>query len=129
MKKRFGSALSDLASVLATSSQEVADGLANMQRQTRLFESNETEQLHGELADNLDAITFQQNVLDTPIVPTRAALYVYLNAMVCQLNDHTTNFTDNISLLAAPYVMIPHCSRFLIPDIAYADDHSSRLEN
>ena len=31
---------------------------------------------------DLDSLTYQENVLDNPVIITRAALYVYLNAMV-----------------------------------------------
>jgi len=31
---------------------------------------------------DLNALTYQENILDSPLIVTRAALYIYLNAMV-----------------------------------------------
>ncbi|MCJ1460584.1 mediator complex subunit [Mycoblastus sanguinarius] len=49
----------------------------------------------------LGALSFQDNVLDTPPVPTRAGLYVYLNSML----QDTPSFDDNavIDFLNARY--------------------------
>ena len=55
-----------------------------LQKQSALQQDSAAGMISNETANgvDLDALTYQENVLDTPSLITRSALYIYLNAMV-----------------------------------------------
>ena len=61
---------------------ELAESLSILQRQSSLFEAQESEHVEDGIANDLNALTYQDSVLEIPLVTTKAALYVYLNATV-----------------------------------------------
>ena len=63
----------------------LCETLTLLQRQSGLHETQTLETGQDGIANDLDAITYQGHIIDTPLVPTRAALYIYLNAMVGNL--------------------------------------------
>ena len=64
------------------------------------------DQIHGDMANDLDAMAYQQNIMDVPLVATRAALYIYLNAMVTKTPRIKHIKTDRHSLLGGRCVTI-----------------------
>ena len=62
-----------------------------LQKQSGLHDGAANEVMANGVVNGVDlnTLTYQENVLDTPLVITRPALYVYLNAMVSSdgLND------------------------------------------
>ena len=68
--------------VISPTSSELAENLNLLQRQSGLHEDKVSKQLEDGIVDDLNALTYQENILDTPLVITRASLYIYLNAMV-----------------------------------------------
>ena len=81
-KKSFSRTLPSFINFISTGSSDVAQSLALLQQQSGLYESPEAEIPDDEIANSLNSITFQQSLVDAPLVVTRAALYVFLNAMV-----------------------------------------------
>jgi hypothetical protein len=54
-----------------------------LQRENGLHDEQQApEHIEDGLVNDLNMLTFQENVLDLPLVPTKAALYIYLNAAV-----------------------------------------------
>jgi hypothetical protein len=55
-----------------------------LQKRTNLTRGSFTSLLDDGIINGIDlnALTYQENILDNPLIITRAALYVYLNAMV-----------------------------------------------
>lgn len=105
-KSSFSRCLSVLISHLSRTNIQLATTLDYWQKQHDLRDEMVTGQ-NLELLDGVDlsAIAFQQSVMDTPTVHTRAGLYIYLNAMVnaavtldffffsCPCSQTETNFT------------------------------------
>jgi hypothetical protein len=71
----------------------VAQSLALLQQQSGLYETPASSGPQDDMAESLNAITFQQSVVDVPLVTTRAALYVFLNAMVGSTTPNSTWLT------------------------------------
>lgn len=82
-KSSFSRCLSVLISHLSRTNIQLATALDYWQKQHDLRDEVVTGQ-NLELLDGVDlsAMAFQQSVMDTPTVHTRAGLYIYLNAMV-----------------------------------------------
>ena len=78
----FGDYLPQFIILITPTSPEIAESLNLLQRQHGLHADEEAEQLEDGLVNDLKAISFQDNIIDTPLTITRAALYIYLNAMV-----------------------------------------------
>ena len=54
-----------------------------LQRDSSLHEVHQaSDQLGDGIVDDLNALTYQDSVLDLPLVATKCALYVYINASV-----------------------------------------------
>lgn len=82
-KSSFSRCLSVLISHLSRTNIQLATTLDYLQKHYDLRHEVVTSQ-NLELLDGVDlsAMAFQQSVMDTPTVHTRAGLYIYLNAMV-----------------------------------------------
>ena len=62
---------------------QVATDLDFWQKQYGLAEVDGTQPVDPSFnTDNLGSLAFQESILDTPIVTTRAGIYIYLNALV-----------------------------------------------
>lgn len=68
--------------------------------------SNQTEE---GMANGLDALTWQQNVIDLPLVPTKATIFIYLNAMVPDVAKVKRVLLIIDSYVAGPGQMIMLC--------------------
>lgn len=83
MKKPFGRALTPLINHLMQTDLQIAPALDFWQKQLGLGESQPTNPMDQTFdAVNLGSLAFQESVVDTPTVTTRAGTYVYLNALV-----------------------------------------------
>lgn len=83
LKKSFGRALSPLVPQLLQTNMQIATALDFWQKQCSLVDvaaARPADQAFGTVS--MGPFVFQENVLDTPSVTTRAGTYVYLNALV-----------------------------------------------
>ena len=82
-KKIFGRSLATLISQTMQSNIQLATALDFWRKQYELIDDESIDipesELHG---PDLGSLTFQQSVLDTPPVNTRAGAYIYLNALI-----------------------------------------------
>ena len=72
-----------------------------LQKQSGLHTGSITTLLGNAVVDGVDleSLTYQENVLDNPLIITRAALYIYLNAVVCYAHGKSTVSLIRNSLL------------------------------
>ena len=89
---------------------ELAESLNLLQRQSSLFEIQESEHVEDGIANDLNALTYQDSVLEVPLVTTKAALYIYLNAMVCFKSVGTEAVVIEASFVEDQLQMIRLCS-------------------
>lgn len=80
----FGRYLPPFVTLLSSASAQLGQALDMLQKQSGLYEEPLTAMLDEGAVGGVDlnALTYQENVLDTPTIITRAALYIFLNAMV-----------------------------------------------
>ena len=99
--------------MISTINAELGQNLAILQKQSGLDWQSLGALMNDGVVNGVDlnALTYQENVLDTPLIITRAALYIYLNAMVCFSRFNGLELLINVSLVDGQYVMTP---RFLI---------------
>jgi len=83
LKNSFGRALSPSITQLLQKNLQIATALDFWQKQYGLADGAAAQPADQAFeAVNMGAFAFQENVLDTPSVTTRAGTYVYLNALV-----------------------------------------------
>lgn len=71
---------------------QVAPALDFWQKQYGLGNQPAAQSLEQPFEDvNLGSLAFQESVMDTPPVATRAGIYVYLNALVCHHDPATVD--------------------------------------
>lgn len=70
--------------MLSTVSPSLAGELESIQKQYDIFDGELTTALDETLMQGVDiaALQFQNNVLDSPAITSRAGLYIYLHALV-----------------------------------------------
>ena len=81
-RRLFGHYLPPFITMMSAVHTELATTLSALQAQSGLLDVPVPEQIDDGIANDLDAITYRESILDSPIVTTRAALYVFLNAML-----------------------------------------------
>ncbi|MCJ1475228.1 mediator complex subunit [Lambiella insularis] len=84
LKVWFGRRLPPFVTLLSASNAQLGQALDMLQKQSGLHEEALTAILDDGVVNGLDlnALTYQENVLDTPTIITRAALFIFLNAML-----------------------------------------------
>lgn len=82
LRKSFGRHLPVFVTLVAPTSADLAENLSLLQRQSSLFEAQLSEPIEDGIANDLNALSYQDSVLELSLVTTKAALYIYLNAMV-----------------------------------------------
>ena len=94
-RRLFGAHLPPFIALMSAVHTELATTLGALQAQSGLLELQAPDHIDDSIANDLDAITYRDSVLDSPIVHTRAALYVFLNAMLTgrPICDDTALFT------------------------------------
>lgn len=82
-KRAFGRSLTTLINHMTQANMQLATTLDLWQKQYQLVD-DETVQPPADNQDdvNIESLTFQNSVIDTPPVNTRAGLYIYLNALL-----------------------------------------------
>ena len=78
----FGQHLPPFINLMSTVHTELATTLNALQAQSGLHGIQAPEQIDDGMANDLNALAYYDNIIDTSIVPTRAALFIFLNAMV-----------------------------------------------
>ena len=79
----FGRYLPPFVNVIAQCNAELSAAILLMQQQTGFHDQLlSSDQLGGDIGDDLNALTWQQNIIDLPLVPTRVSLFIFLDAMV-----------------------------------------------
>ncbi|MCJ1401714.1 mediator complex subunit [Xylographa trunciseda] len=84
LKIWFGRYLPPFVVLMSPSNAQLGQALDILQKQSGLH-SESLDTLLGDAVVNgvdLNTMTYQENVLDNPVIITRAALYIYLNAML-----------------------------------------------
>ena len=87
-----------------------------LQRQSSLFDAPTAEPVEDGIAGDLNALTYQDSVLDIPLTTTKAALYVFLNAMVSPPSSKSELILTVISFVEGRLQMIPHYLCFSMHD-------------
>lgn len=109
-KISFSRSLSILITHLSRANLQLATTLDFWQKQYDIREEAPGQTLDLLEAVDLSALSFQQSVLDTPSVNTRAGLFIFLNAMVmfCYLSPLDWNYiiTNLYSFTAVRCLMI-----------------------
>ena len=82
LRKGFAQHLPPLIALMAQTNTEMAESLTLLQRESQLFESLSAESMDEGIAMDLNTLTYADSVLEVPLVVTKVALYIYLNAMV-----------------------------------------------
>ncbi|MCJ1414605.1 mediator complex subunit [Xylographa parallela] len=84
LKTWFGRYLPPFVVLISPSNAQLGQALDILQKQSGLHVESLDAMLGTAVVDgvDLDSLTYQENVLDNPVIITRAALYVYLNAML-----------------------------------------------
>ena len=81
-RRLFGEHLPRFINLMSNVHAELASTLSSLQAQSGLLDLPAPEHIDEDLANNIDALSYQESVIDTPLVPSRAALYIFLNAML-----------------------------------------------
>ena len=83
-RRFFGRWLPPFINLISSANAELGQTLMLLQKQSGLQDDPANAMISNETTDgvDLDTLTYQENVLDTPSLITRSALYIYLNAMV-----------------------------------------------
>ena len=86
----FGQHLPSFINLVSQNNVELAQNLDLLYKQAGLHEDTPASQVENRMLDDngLNAISYQESVLDSPPITTRAGLYIHLNAMVCMLCFH-----------------------------------------
>ena len=80
-RRLFGQYLPPFINLLVAVQPDVATSLSSLQAELGLLDIEIAEHVDEGLANDLHALTYHENVMDNPVLPTRAALYIWLNAM------------------------------------------------
>jgi mediator of RNA polymerase II transcription subunit 5 len=83
-KNRLGQAISAYIPICAQISIPLHNRLDTLQKAFNIFDGSGSRSLEDAMMDEVDAnaIQFESNVIDNPIINSRAGLYIYLNALV-----------------------------------------------
>ncbi|MCJ1383049.1 mediator complex subunit [Xylographa soralifera] len=96
LKTWFGRYLPPFVVLISPSNAQLGHALDILQKQSGLHTESIDALLGNPVVDGVDleSLTYQENVLDNPLIITRAALYIYLNAMLIgrPLYDDVTLF-------------------------------------
>lgn len=101
---------------------ELAQSLDLLQKQAGLYEDSNAAHLDEGMLDNasLNGLTYDESILESPPVHTRAALYILLNAMVGRMyNIYRKRLFDRFSWQVNHFLMTLPCSTILMPVIMY----------
>ncbi|MCJ1244419.1 mediator complex subunit [Trapelia coarctata] len=84
LKTCFGRALPPYIAMISRSNAELGQGLDILHKQSGLYNKSLAALVDDGVINGVDlnALTYQESILDTPLIVTRAALYIYLNAML-----------------------------------------------
>jgi Mediator complex subunit Med5. len=87
LKTKLGQALSSYLPLCLEVSLPLRHRLDTLQKDFNLYGEQSSKPLEHVAIDgmNVNALQFEASVMDSPVINTRAGLYVYLNSMVSDL--------------------------------------------
>lgn len=96
MKIKLGQALSAYLPLCVEVSLPLRNRLDSLQKEFNLFGEPPSKALDVSMMENVNvnALQFEDSVMDGPVINSRAGLYVYINAMVFQLLHYYLNITN-----------------------------------
>ena len=119
-RNSFGRWLPPFINLISSANSELGQTLMLLQKQSGLQDDPATAMISNDTTNavDLDALTYQENVLDTPSLITRSALYIYLNAMVgFVICPDRQQVLMGLSSLDDHYIMILLYIHLLVRDI------------